>query len=63
MKHDFLINNVLLIFFILLKSLILERHIAGLQYGCGYHFNPEIEQDNMEFDNICVFNSIADKID
>lgn len=29
----------------------------------GVHFNPVIEQDNLEFDNISVLNRIADKID
>ena len=29
----------------------------------GVHFNPVIEQDNLDFDNISVLNRIADKID
>ena len=29
----------------------------------GIHFNPVIEQDSLEFDNISVLNRIADKID
>ncbi len=29
----------------------------------GFDFNPVIENENLEFDNISVLNKIADKID
>ena len=29
----------------------------------GVEFNPVVENDNLEFDNISVLNKIADKVD
>lgn len=42
---------------------IQEEHILVSIKNQGVEFNPVIENDNLEFDNISVLNKIADKID
>ena len=42
---------------------IQEEHILVCIKDQGVEFNPVVENENLEFDNISVLNKIADKID